>query len=334
MQSRAIGLELAAQRLRIVQALAPPYDEEFAKVVENLIGPDFERFAGTLAAADEDLAEQLYEVLDTIAEGIEEGEDVADLVPTGLDMLATAYDLVIPAELRDLPAFKGGVMAQLLLGEGGVAEGLEEAFEEEWEFANGWAATQRIKVLWADVMALANDQQRADIEEMIAVLDEIYPSPEPPETFAGIDPEEAETPSQRIVGILEVVLDSALYSGRDQVRLLRHLEDIAGPACESYEAGDDALGREAIYVVLDHYAGETTGLGDLIGLFAPEVHEKAMVSLEQLVIVEEADDDKGEDAGEGEGPADDDDDDDDMDAAGACNALVEALGEARSVLGG
>jgi hypothetical protein len=59
-----------------------------------------------------------------------------------------------------------------------------------------------------------------------------------------------------------------------------------------------------------------------------------MASLEQLVIVEGDDDDEGEDAGEGEGPADDDDDDDDMDAAGACNALVEALGEARSVLGG
>jgi hypothetical protein len=335
MQSRAIGLELAAQRLRIVAALEPPYDEEFAEVVENLTGADFERFAGTLEAADEDLAEQLYEMLDAIAEGVEEGEDVADLVPLGLEMLATAYDLVIPAELRDLPAFKGGVMAQLLLGEGGVAEGLEEAFEEEWEFANGWAATQRIKVLWADVASLATDQQRADIDEMIAIIDEIYPSPEPPETFAGIDPEEAETPSQRIVGILEVVLDSALYSGRDQVRLLSHLEDVAGPACESYEAGDNALGREAMYAILDHYAGETTGLGDLIGLFAPEVHEEAMEALEQLVIVEGDDDDEGEEAGEGEGPvSDDDDEDDDMDAAGACNALVEALGEARSVLGG
>ena len=327
MQSQAIGLERAMQRLRIVQALEPPFDDEFAEVVENLIGADFERFGGTLAERDDVLAEQLFDILGAIAEGVEDGEDVAELLPVATEMLSTAYDLVIPPDVQALPAFKGGIVAQLLLGEGGVAEGLEEAFVEEWEFANGWGATQRVKVLWADLEGLATPQQLADINEMIVAFDAIYPSPEPPGTFAGIDPEEAETPAQRMAGLLEAVLDTALYSGRDQVRLLRHLGDVAGRACESYETGNDGVGREIMYAVFDHYAGETTGLGALIGLFAPEVHDEAMEALENLVIVEE-------DADDGAPAGGDEEDEDAMDPAQACNALVDALEEAGSVLGG
>ena len=339
--SQAIGLELALQRLRIVEAIDPPFDDEFAEVVENLTGPDFQRFGGTLAAMDAELAEQLFEVLEAVAEAVEEGEDdeVAELLPTARDMLNQAYDLVVPPEVRNEPAFKGAVMAHLLLGEGGVAEGLEEAFEEEWEFANGWGATQRIKVLWGDISALATAEQVADIEEMIAALDAIYPSPEPPESFAGIDPEEAETPAQRIVGFIEVVVDAQLYSGRDPARLIGHLAEATAAGCARYEAGEDELGREIMYAVFDHYAGETTGLGALIGLFAPEVHEEAMEGFEHLVVVEDDDDDDDDEGGAeapgaGDGAADGDDDDGAMEAAEACEIVLEAIEEGRAVLGG
>lgn len=361
--SRAIGVELAAQRLRIVMALEPPFDDEFAEVVENLTGPDWERFGGTLAALDGEMAEALHERLEAIAEGVEEGEDVTGLVPEALRMLAEAYDKVVPVALQNDTAFQGAIIAQLLLGEGGVAEGLEEAFEEEWEYANGWAATQRVRVLWSGLASMATSDMRADIEETIAAFDAIYPSPEPPDSFAGIDPEEAETPAQRMLGFVETVVDAELYSGRDQGRLIAHLESLAAAGCESYEAGDDAIAREVMYAVFDHYAGETTGLGSLIGLFAPEVHEEAMEAFESLVTVEEEGDDDDEAAEEaavdddaaagddaaamdadngavdGEDAEGDDDDDDDegetaIGGAEACEALVEALGEGRSILGG
>ena len=324
-------------------------DDGFAEIVENLTGPDFQRFGGTLGELNDDLADELFEVLGEIAEAVEEGEldEALEMVPQARDMLNQAYDLVVPPDTRNEPAFKGAVMAQLLLGEGGVAEGLEEAFEEEWEFANGWAATQRIKVLWEDIRSLADDQQQADVDEMIAAIDAIYPSPEPPESLAGVDPEEAETPAQRMLGFLEVIVDAQLYSGRDPARLIGYLAEIAGPGCAYYADGDDELGREVMYAVFDHYAGETTGLGGLIGLFAPEIHEEAMEALETLVVVEEDDDD--EEAGEGEsgpsdddaasarGSADDDDDDDGVMLTGGvaeCEALVEALEEGRALLGG
>lgn len=332
--SQAIGFELALQRLRIVEAIDAPYDDEFAEVVENLTGPDFERFGGTLADLDSALADQLFEVLDAVAEAVEDGEadEVEELLPTANNLLNQAYDLVVPPSVRDEPAFKGAVMAQLFLGEGGVAEGLEEAFEEEWEFANGWGATQRVKILWSELRDAATPQQQADVEEMLAAIDAIYPSPEPPESLAGIDPEEAETPAQRIVGFLEVVVDAQLYSGRDQVRLLNHLGVTAAAGCAYFEAGDDELGREVMYAVFDHYAGETTGLGALIGLFAPEVHEEAMEAFEHLVTVEEDDDD---DDAAGDPTGDElDDDDEAVTAAAACEAVVEALDEGRAILGG
>lgn len=340
--SQAIGLELALQRLFILEAVGETDDDEFAEVVENLTGPDWQRFGGTLEELDDDLADGLFEVLDAIAEGVEDGEtdEALELVPVARQMLNQAYDLIVPAEVRDNPAFKGAIMAQLLLGEGGVAEGLEEAFEEEWEFANGWAATQRIKVLWQDIRGLATEQQVADVEEMIAVIDAIYPSPEPPETFAGIDPEEAETPAQRILGFLEVIVDAQLYSGRDQARLIGHLVEVTTMGCALYEDGEDELGREVMYAVFDHYAGETTGLGALINLFAPEIHEEAMEAFEHLVIVEEDDDDdeEGDGSGAEAAPADDDDDDDDDEdmegAAAACELVLESLEEGRALLGG
>jgi hypothetical protein len=194
---------------------------------------------------------------------------------------------MIPPEIRDLPAFRGGVIAQLLLGEGGVAEGLEEAFVEKWEYANGWAATQRVAELWSGIADLATPEQQSDVDEMIVAFNAIYPSPIPPASFAGIDPEDAETPAQRMAGLLESVLDTALYSGRDQLRLISHLADLTATACDAYDAGDLRIGQGVIYAVYSHY-GDTTGLGALIGLFAPEVNDRAMAAFRSLVTVEDA----------------------------------------------
>ncbi len=298
-QSQAIGIELVMQRLRIIEAVGRPFDRQFPEIVETLSGSDFERFGGALAESDAELAAYLFSVLNAIAEGVEGGGvleddgplgriDVNMLIPIAWELLDEAYDVIAPPAIRDLPAFKGGVIAQLLLGEGGVAEGLEEAIIERWEFANGWGATQRVKELWSEVSGLATPAGQADVEEMIAAFDAIYPSAVPPDNFRGIDPEEAETPAQRMTGLLESIVDAALYSGRDQIKLLDHLVGLTGEACEDYAEGWLRGAQMTIYAVLDHYAGETTGLGALIGLFAPDVNDSAMAALRNLVTVEDA----------------------------------------------
>lgn len=321
--SQAIGIELAQLRFRLILALDREFDTTIEEAIEALVGADYQRFANALGEIDEEFAGELYRVfagaLEVVGEGaVETGIDNRAVSSVALALLDDVYNLVIPAETQNDPVFKAAIMAQLLLGDAGVAEGLEEAFQELWQYSNGWIATQRVKELWADIAYLATEEQAAEIEDAFAVLDEVYPSPHPPETFAGIDPEEAETPAQRILGFLEAIVDAELYAGRDQLVLLDHMIGLTEQACPYFEQGEwpdwqapygpwnpppppteiggsigprlvhlgpSDKGRELIYPVIDHY-GETTGLGDIIGLFAPEIHRSIMIALWHVANIE------------------------------------------------
>lgn len=339
-QSQAIGFEQILNAFRIFEAVPRSDYEEIDEQVEMMTGAHLERFIGTLRERDPDLADALQQQLEGVADTVEDGNNPDILLPVARQLLAEAYDTVVPPEIHNQPAFIGGLIAQLLLGEGGVSEGLEEAFDEPWEWANGWSSLQRVKELWAEVSGAASPELAANIEQMITSLDAIFTQAEPPEDFAGMIAEEAEPFAQGMVGYLESVLDAQLYTGRDPIRLIAHLTDLAGPACQSYEAGKDEIGRETIYAIFDNF-GDTTGLGDMIGLFDPEVGEMmetAFGGLIPLAVAEDADDDDNEDGGGGASSSasgsGSGDGSDVMTGAPACNALIEALEEARSVLGG
>ena len=347
LQSQAIGFEHILRDLRMIEALDRPYPSVLTEIVHDMVGRDRDRFSATLAGLDPALAVEFFQVIDAIDEGVERNElvaldviDVVSLIQVGFALLDDAYALVVPQETQNDPVFKAAIMAQLLLGDGGVAEGLAEAFEEEWQFANGWAATQRIKVLWEDIRGLATPEQQFEIDDAIAALDAIYPSVEPPQTFAGLDPEAAETVAQRMVGFLESIVDAQLYSGRDELRLVAHLAVLATEGCAHYEAGADELGREVIYAVYDHYAGETTGLGAVMELFSPATHAMAMSAFDVLVAVDDDDDGGlqtiGElvNADEAAAPGAEATETEEMDGSRACRTLLEGLDEGRAVLGG
>lgn len=223
--SQAYGLESIGLRLDLATTFDVPYHEELVETIEDVTGAPLERFEGTLAAANPELAQSLRDALEEVADAAEDGEDPSEAIEEARALLAEAYDVVIPADLRSTPAFTGGVIIQLLLAEEGVAEGYEEAVEENepWEYPNGWVALQRVKVLWGEIEAEASEQHAADALEMIAALDELYPVAEPPESVAGWNPEEAEAPAQRLGGIVESVVDANLYPGRNGGRLAGHL---------------------------------------------------------------------------------------------------------------
>jgi len=332
LHSQVFGLEMIAQRLRLVNALNAPLDEEFMEQVEAMTESNFLRFGGTLASLDGALAETLFDALEAVAEAAEDGENANALVAEAQTHLATAYDLLVDPAIRNTAAFKAAVLANLLLAEGGVAEAYEEAVEELWEFPNGWSGLIRVRELWAEIEPLATPQQVADGREMIDELTVLFPNPEPPDPFVGKNPEEAEAPAQRMVGILEEVADAALYPGRDLGILAGHLADVIVPSCQSYANGADAIGAEGIFSVHDQYASH---LGFLMDLIAPEVHEQATSHFAGLIVVEDDDDDDGDDEGEpGDGDGDGDDHDDDVSAAEACLGLIDAFMEAKRVVGG
>ncbi len=323
-QGRAYGLELVMQRLLVVDAFEAPLHEELMEQVEELLESDVFRFIGALRAADPMLASELLEALAEVEELVEDGEDARAAVAEARHLIQQAYDLIIPAEVRRSPLFLGALIADLSLGEGGVAEGYEEAAEGElYEFSSGWAAQQRIKQLWGEMSIYATAQQRADVQEMLTLLDELYPQAQPPTVIVG-SPEEAEAPVQRLLGILETVADAELFAGRDMLALSQSLVQTLGPACQAYQAGNDELALEGVFVVGEMYVRYLAGF---LGFMAPETHEEAAEVIAALtgLETEEDDDDDDEDEEENEHV---------LDHHSACGELLEALEEAVEVLAG
>lgn len=336
--SQAYGIHLSQQRLDALE-LVDEYaeededdeeeeeglDDDYLEIVEGFEA-DLARYVGTLRAADPDLAADIEEAIEELEEAIEAGEDYDDQLVALRVFLDAAYDVVIPAELRSDPAFVAAVIVELSMGEGGVGEGYEEAVEGELgAYTMGYAALERVSDLWRQIAGGATEQQRADVEEMLEFLATVYPVPVIDEPIVG-NPEEAEAPVQRMIGVLETVVDAELFPGRDLAALAAHLpEELAG-YCEMYDAGEDERALEGVIAV--GYLYLSADLGDFLGFMAPEVNEEIVELIVAITGLEP----------EEEGDDDDDDDDEEheelADPGAACRELLEALREAHEVFGG
>lgn len=331
--SQGYGLEMAMIRINVLDAIEGPVDPDLIEVVEQMAKGDWERFGGTLAARDPALAEELYGYLAAFEEVLEEGEPADELFEPTRALLAQAYDIVIDPAVRESPAYKGAIIAQLLLAEGGVAEGYEEAEEEIFAYSMGWGTLQRVKELWADIEGPLTADQKDEANQLVGILDALYPQAAPPEEWVGQNPEEAEAPSQLLMGLVETAADANLYAGRDLGRLAGHLADTVASSCPLIAAGDDAVAKEAFYPAADHFFGETTGLADLVNLFDPELFERAEGIIPLFALLEEEEE---EDDASAAAPAAAGDDDDEEFEYGveACEALVQTFRDAQALLGG
>ena len=328
-QNRGYGLELVLQRLRIVDAFPAPLNDELKEQVEEMLDSDVKRFVGTLEQRDAQLAADLLEALAELTELVDSGEDASAATQAARELVWRAYDVVVHPDIWRSPAYIGGLIADLTLGEGGVAEGYEEAAdggEDLWVFTSGWSALQRVNKLWAELLDVANAQQRADVEEMLVILNDLYPQAQPPEAITG-SPEEAEAPVQRMLGVIEAVTDAELFAGRDLKELAGHLATEAAGTCALYRAGNDAVALEGMFAIGELYVRY---LADFLDFMVPEVHEEAYEVINGITGLES------------ESAEDDDHDEDedeealalDGDLAGSCMELQEALEEAFVALGG
>src|SRR5690606_33577298 len=223
------------------------------------------------------------------------------------------------------PAFVAAVIVELSMGEGGVGEGYEEAVEGELgAYTMGYAALDRVGDLWADIAGGATEQQRADVEEMLEFLATVYSVPVIDAPIVG-NPEEAEAPVQRMIGVLETVVDAELFPGRDLAALAAHLpEELAG-YCQAYEAGDDEVALEGAIAV--SYLYLTDALGQFLGFMDPEVHEEALELIGAPTGLEAEEED--EEAGEGDDEEEDEEERPAVeDPAAACRELQEVFRQA------
>ena len=333
-QSQAFGIEMALQRLAALEVAGDlvQEDDDWGEVIEGLEA-DLGRFLGTLAATDAELAGAVEGAVEEVEEAYESGTGLADAIAEAREALTAASAAIIPADVKADPAFVAGLITDMSLGEIGVGEGYEEAIEDELPaYTLGYVALERVTALWNEIAGGANDQQRADVEEMLAFIGALYPTPTIDEAIVG-NPEEAEAPVHRIIGVLETIVDAELYPGRDMATLAGNLPEQLAGACEAYQAGDDALGKEITIAVGYRYLN--ADLGDFMEFMAPEVHEEAAELIAALTgLGGEEEDEEGEEGEEDEDEAEEEEHVELADPAAACDELMEALQEARAVFGG
>lgn len=282
--------------------------DDLGEQAEALAEHDIPRLAGSLAEADADLLEDLRHHVEAVEDAFESGDAgaVIESADAAMEVTGRALDALIGAEALADRELQAALMARLLLGEPGAAEGYEEAFEERWEFAVGWAVLQQLHTLWGDLAPDAGELAD-DFEESLAALDELMPQATPPDELIG-DPEDSEGAAHDAVAYLERITGAHLHPDRDLGRLAGHLSERTTTACEYYDNDEAALGREYALSVQDQFEH----LEDTAGTLLPGAAEEAEEALETLSAGAVAADDR----------------------AAACDDASEALEQIRGMLGG
>lgn len=269
----------AAQGLSVLSASEAAEDEG----EEEGLAAALPLFAASLQAAAPEVATALPGAVGEMLEAVEEGENPAGPAAEALALADQARAALLPAELAESRPFQAALTAALLLDEGGVAECYEEAAEgDAAAYAIGWAALQRVKALWAGLKAGRAPETPAETvaeaDAMIAILDGLFPGRTPPDSLSP-DPEEAEAPAHRLVGLLEVVADANLYPGRDLAGAARLVAGLAEKGCADLAAGAGPMGMETLAIAAAYHE---QALADTLGVIAPEAAAAIKEGLEPL----------------------------------------------------
>jgi hypothetical protein len=228
---------------------------------------DFGLLRASLAVASPELEGQLAAAIDELLEAAKHGNETTEPAEAVIRLTEQARGALLPAAIAGTPGFRAAMMASLLLEEGGVAEGFEEASEGEARaYAIGYAALNRVKALWDGLAGQASPQQAADVAAMFTLLDALFPTEEMPDRLSP-DPEQAEAPAQQLVALLEGVADAELYLGRDLAAAMAVVDDVAAQGCASLAAGKAALGVEQLRIAAAYYDQTVV---DTLGMIAPD----------------------------------------------------------------
>ena len=278
-----------------------------AKEEEEEGGPlvDFGLLQASLAAASPKLEKALAAAIDEMVEAAEHGKDADEPAEEVIRLTEQARGKLINDAVAKSASFQAALMASLLLDEGGVAEGYEEATKGEAQaYASGYFALQRVKASWKALAKHASPEQAAEVTASLALLDGLFPSQQTPEHLSA-DPEQAEAPAQQLVGLLEGVADAELYLGRDLAVAAGVVHDLTAEGCASLKQKKEALGIERLRIAAAYY-GQT--VRDTLGLLAPEAAATIKAGLKEV----------------DEGEADE--------LAEACGPLLAALAEGKAAL--
>lgn len=300
-------LQVRLLALEVVMGDEGEYAEDYIEELEDGLQGELRAFAGSLADADPELLARLADALDDLAEQAEAGEDITSSLALARQLASEAQDALLSAEFRAEPVNMAALMTRLLLSDGGVAEGFEEAAEGDLgEYPLGWAALQHVNEVWPQLTQYANEEQAWEVEDLLTGLGDLFPTHVPPADIEKRDPEEGEAGAHRIAGFLEDMMDASFYPNRDLAQLSGFTHDLAATGCSEFAAGNDAHGAEITELTYFYY---NKYMRRTLDLFAPDLQSETRTQLRSL---------RG-------APAD---------AAEQCESLLENLEEARGLFGG
>lgn len=243
-------------------------DEEVEEGDEGEVSLEslFILFAGSLEEQDAALVAELEGVL----EGLESSVEIerTEEVQRAQTLLNQARILLIPESART-PTFQAALLAHLLLQEGGVGESYEEAANGEMAaYSVAWAGLERTKTLWNDLEPEleVSETQSEQIDRAFGVLDDLIPSPEPPERFR--DPEDAEGATSDIAFALEAATSETLFP-RDLSQSVTQVQDQLEAACGAAQAGRT---RKALEHAASAHLIYAEQLNDTLSILAPELN--------------------------------------------------------------
>lgn len=320
--NHAFGIDMLRARLAVAEVYPTPINKDLTAQLVKIASKDLGRIYGTLLQKDSALAAELKAGVDEVADAINAGSPAAAAAAKVRPLLDRAFAAIIDPELRATREFRGARLANLLVAEDGVSEAFEEAAKPTgpWQYPLGWGAFVQVPELWKDLWPLASAERRIEGDLMLDNMRPFYPSPEPKVPFPSQEAEDLEALAHQMVTILEDVVDSYLYIGRDLVQLASHLEGLLKPACDDYAAGNEALATERVYLVLDQFVTEAGGLAGAISVMAPELDEKARALFPILVVTRYQLPAGGANTS--------------LSNEAACLGLLTMLSDARKVLGG
>ncbi len=234
--------------------------------------------AGDLEAATTHAGHPLVEIFDSVRSELGETDsDVGELLGSALEEALAAVKQEAPAgevatkfqEVANLtqdalaqvagddagtPAFRGSVVAALL---GTAAHEYEEAVGDGSEvrllveYQDGYGFVTEARRLYEDIaseVSSASTEEAEEIDEAFEVLDEAFPSPEPPEQLApALDVESA---AELIDHELEETVDAEPLEEADPEAIAAEIEELLDEVVEAYEAGET---EEAAELVAEAY---------------------------------------------------------------------------------
>lgn len=313
----AAATELLELRLQALTAVPDGLEAEEAEEGEANGGEEEEEgppipllalFAGSLAAADGDLLQAIEADLNTVHSHAEAGDRAAleKAVKQAREDLARARTVLVPADVRADPALQAALIAKLAVSERSFGEGYEEAAGGEVSaYPLAWLTLQRAQALWTQLKpqldAPADGAERA-FDEISALM----PTLQPPAHFS--DPEDVEGAALDLVFALEGALGRPVLV-RGFAPALELMQQQAGAACDAVHDGHGRLALEQALAARITYSAH---VAPTLATLAPDAHEDLSSLWGKLDTLRAADD-----AG----------------AAKTCEALEQAVTQAKAVFG-